>query len=327
MTPMDYTEPRHPINFVCKRTGLSVHLIRAWERRYGAVVPARSATNRRLYSDENVDKLKLLKRLVDGGHTIGNIAELSKDKLESMLESGDATAAMAMPARRAHNAEEAAGLLALCQDAVNDFSALDLRTALAEAQIVLPQFTLITDLIGPLMTWVGDQWHTGNIRVAHEHLATAVVRDVLSDIRRSARVNPNAPRVVVTTPSGDTHEIGAMMAAATASMCDWRDVYLGGDLPAEEIANAVRTSGASAVALSIALPGNDPKIIIEAERVRHFVSEQVPIFVGGAGAAAQRERLNNAGLITVSSLTEFRERLRNVRGPQAGESTPSSSAH
>lgn len=310
---MSYTEPRHPINFVCRRTGLSVHLIRAWERRYKAVVPKRTDTNRRMYSDENVDKLKLLKRLVDGGHSIGNIAALDASELEAIL--GNETpdpAQNVSPFKRSEN-EDVAELLRRCQEAIHSFSASDLCNTLAEAQITLPRFAVVTEIIGPLMYWVGEEWHASNLRVAQEHLASAVVRDILSDIRRAAREIPGAPAIVVTTPAGDMHEIGAMMVAAAASIDGWRDIYLGGDLPAEEIAGAVRKSGARAVALSVALPGSAPELLRELERIRTFVSEGVPIFVGGAGATAQRHHLEEAGLQYVATLDEFRVALRASR--------------
>ena len=79
------TEPRYRIGGVCRLTGLSPHVLRVWERRYGVVTPHRQSNQRRLYSDRDVRKLRLLKQLVDQGQAIGSIAELSVEELEERL--------------------------------------------------------------------------------------------------------------------------------------------------------------------------------------------------------------------------------------------------
>ena len=83
------SETKHPIQIVSRRTGLSADVIRAWERRYKAVKPSRSANGRRLYSDNDVKKLMLLQRIISGGRRIGDIAKLNIKNLESLIESDE----------------------------------------------------------------------------------------------------------------------------------------------------------------------------------------------------------------------------------------------
>ena len=84
---------RHPIGVVSRRTGLKPDLIRAWERRYGAVAPGRSDTRRRFYSDADIARLQLLKRVVDTGRSIGQVANLSNEELESLAAPAPVTGA------------------------------------------------------------------------------------------------------------------------------------------------------------------------------------------------------------------------------------------
>ncbi|MDH3428172.1 MAG: MerR family transcriptional regulator, partial [Gemmatimonadota bacterium] len=84
-------EPEHPIQVVSHRTGLSADVLRAWERRYGAVRPDRSASRRRLYSDRDIERLILLRRATKAGRTIGQIATLPDDRLRQLVAS-DVTA-------------------------------------------------------------------------------------------------------------------------------------------------------------------------------------------------------------------------------------------
>ena len=75
-------EPKYRIGAVCRLTGISQHVLRVWEKRYGAVKPVRSETHRRLYCDNDISRLSLLKALVDRGQAIGSIANLDNDELE-----------------------------------------------------------------------------------------------------------------------------------------------------------------------------------------------------------------------------------------------------
>jgi methanogenic corrinoid protein MtbC1 len=314
---MGHAKPRHPINFVSQRTGLSAHLIRAWERRHQAVSPSRSNTNRRLFSDAEIDRLKILKRLVDSGHSIGQIAGLTQERLEAILDIGEDDRTNGATSPPQDGSGELENMISRCQAAVLAYSPMELRAALAQAQIDLPQITILEGLLGPMMDWIGEEWHNGTIRVAQEHMASAVVRDFLGEMRQAQRHVAEAPGLIATTPTGEWHEFGALMAAAVAAIDGWRDIYLGCNLPAQEIAGAVQKNDVQAVALSISFPGDDPRILAEAKRVRTHVSERVPVLVGGAGAVQQRAILENAGLECIPSLEAFRAHLTDLRGKAA----------
>src|SRR5215212_406517 len=90
--------PRHPIGVVARRTGLKQDLIRAWERRYGAVEPGRTDTRRRFYSDADIERLLLLRRVVNTGRAIGQVAGLSNEELQALID--EEPAAPPLPARR-----------------------------------------------------------------------------------------------------------------------------------------------------------------------------------------------------------------------------------
>jgi len=312
---MNYTEPRHPINFVCRRTGLSTHLIRAWEKRYNAVVPQRTGTNRRLYSDSDVDRLKLLTRLITEGHSIGQIAGLDRGRLEAILSAAQSkeispTAEPASPPSTGSVAE----LLGRAQAAVTDANGDALFDALTDANVVLSQPLLLSGVVGPLLNWIGSRWHSGNLRIANEHLATSVLRDFLAELRRKNRTRPGAPVLVTATPSGEPHEFGALMASLSAASDGWRDVYLGANTPWQEIANVAQDSNARAVALSLSYPGDDPNVFDELENLRRYLPESIPIFVGGSGASNQRASLEDLGLRCTDSLDNLRIALSDLRG-------------
>lgn len=309
---MSYTESRHPINFVCRRTGLTTHLVRAWEKRYAAVVPGRTSTNRRLYSDADVDRLKTLANLVSEGHSIGQIAGLDRTRLDEILQRSQPTP-RAMPPIEGHAAGEQAEILRRCTHAVSRLDGDALAEALTDAHIRIPLPALLASVVGPLLNWIGDEWHHGALRIANEHMATGIVRDFLADLRRRNRPRPGAPVVIVTTPSGEPHEFGALMAGISAAMDGWRDIYLGPGTPSEEIASIARDTNARAVALSLADPGDDPAVLDDLEQLRRYLPGGIPIFVGGTGARNQKTRLEDAGLRCLASLDDLRGALRGIR--------------
>jgi DNA-binding transcriptional MerR regulator/methylmalonyl-CoA mutase cobalamin-binding subunit len=307
---MSYEEPRHPIHFVSNRTGLSTHVIRVWERRYAAIQPQRSDTNRRLYSDADVDRLKLLNQVKSQGQSIGLIAQLSNNELKQLLTqvTGDRVAAVQAQRNGSHR-EALEGLAGACHDAILGLDADALTKTLMDASVQLPLLVLLDDLVGPLMTWVGDRWHAGAIRVAHEHLATAAIRGFLARINQVRRAASGAPCIVVATPAGQDHEIGALMAAAVAANEGWRDLYLGPNLPAQEIALAAMESNALAVAISIVAPGNNPETIHEFRTLRSVLEERVPIIAGGGGITRNRFQYEMDGVFCVDDLSGFRNQL------------------
>ena len=309
---MTYEEPRHPINFVAHRTGLSTHVIRVWERRYAAIQPQRTDTNRRLYSDADVDRLKLLNQVKAQGQSIRLIAQLPNQELKKMLTQVDGDKLVASPAldaRRSNDQEQVAALMATCKDAVLDMNEEVLARTLLDASVQLPLLALLDDLVGPLMAWVGERWHDGSIRVAHEHMATAAIRSFLGRMKQIRRAGVGAPCIVITTPAGQDHEIGALMAATIAANEGWRDLYLGPNLPAQEIALAAMEANAAAVAVSIVAPGNNPSVIHEFHTLRHVLQERVPVLAGGSGIVQNRHHYDLDGVYCVDNLAQFRDRL------------------
>jgi len=149
---------------------------------------------------------------------------------------------------------------------------------------------------------VGQRWQDGTWRGAHEHLATAVLRAFLWSLWRRVEAGPGAPAAVVATPAGQMHELGVLLAAGIAADMGWRVVYLGADLPAEEIALAVASSGASAIVLSLVYPLADPRLLDELKRLRGLVGPRLVIVAGGRAAAANQETLAAAGIRVAADL-------------------------
>ncbi|MFP5285735.1 MAG: MerR family transcriptional regulator, partial [Thermoanaerobaculia bacterium] len=294
---------RHPIGIAAKRTGLKPDLIRAWERRYGAVAPGRSDTRRRLYSDADVERLLLLRRVVDTGHSIGQVANLTNEELERLAPARPAEGRSPGELPPAPASGEAADLyLELCLAAAQRLEIGELELHLQRASVALSRASLLDRLLVPLLQRVGKLWQEGEMRPTHEHAASAVVRSFLGGIYHAYDIPATAPHLIATTPPRQRHELGALMAAAVAVGEGWRASYLGPDLPPEEIAAAAVEKGARAVALSLIYPPDDPRLPDDLRRLRRLLGPSTALIAGGRACPAYGAVLDEIGAVRVPDL-------------------------
>lgn len=307
-------EPRHPIKVLAHRTGLSPHVIRMWEKRYGAVSPLRTATNRRLYSEADVERLLLLRRAILAGRSIGQIAHLPTERLSALVMADET--AVAPPRQRVRVGVEepiAQTHLHTCLTAVEHLDADALEAALLRAATALSGPSLIEHVLVPLLHQIGDLWREGVLRVAHEHVATVVIRTFVEGMRRASAPPNSAPHLIATTPTGQLHELGALLVAATAAAEGWRALYLGASLPAEEIAAAAVQYHAQVVALSLVYPPDDPHLGQELQKLRRCLPDDVVLLVGGRAADGYGQVLDAIGALRRYDMLELRTTLESLR--------------
>lgn len=300
-------EKVHSIKAVARQTGLSVHVIRAWEKRYQAVTPMRTETKRRRYSGAEVRRLQLLRAATLAGHSICCVAQLPDEKLES-LTAGRAFTAAAAPAVQGWN-QSAEEILSEAMEAVKNLDGPRLENLLSNGVISLGHQGLLRRVVVPLTEQIGSLWREGALRICHEHLASSVLRTVLGNTAKQFVPHASAPVLVIATPAGQNHELGAAIAAATASQHGWKVTYLGTSLPAHEIASAAFQSGARAIGLSIVYPMNDPQVDAELAELRRLVGRDIDIIVGGRAAPSHLETLKRIDALVVQCLMDFTDQL------------------
>lgn len=313
--------PRHPIGVVSRRTGLKPDLIRAWERRYGAVAPGRSETRRRFYSDEDIERLLLLRRVVNTGRGISQVAGLSNAELEALIQAEPLPARPYAPPVQMPDGspdEVAEAFLDRCLAAAQRLDVRELELELDRASVLFSRTHLIERLLVPLMRRVGDLWHQGTLRPIHEHMASSVVRSFLGGMQDACHPEISAPHLVVTTPARQRHELGALLAAATAAGEGWQVTYLGPDLPPEEIAAAALQKGARAVALSITYPPDDPTLTEDLRRLRRLLGARTALIVGGRACPAYDAVLQEIGALQVEDFSSLRREIGALRSGEAG---------
>ena len=303
--------PRHPIAVVTERTGLSQDLLRVWERRYGAVSPARGPGGQRLYADTDIERLGLLHSATRAGRSISQVAKLSTAELAALVDE-DLAARQRRPVATAAVSEG--------QDAVDDAMELarSLNSALLDDRLRRSVATLgisnfIESVAAPLLRRVGDEWHAGRFTLAQEHLVSSLLHDIVSESMRSFTNQSGAPRILVATPAGERHAIGAALVGAAAAVEGWNVLYLGADLPAIEIADAAVAASARLVAVSIVYIDDRNALIEEMRSLRSRLPKTVALIAGGSGASAIAADLSKIGMRVEPSLEGFVAELRRER--------------
>jgi len=302
------TAPRHPIRVVSQRTGLTPATLRAWERRYGVVDPARSDGGQRLYNDEQVDKLTRLRRLTEAGRAISQVAELSDNEAKALLaEDREA----AQPETRAN------GSAALSVDRIVDtayhfvtvMNDSELEYTLRRAVVTIGAVSFLEEIVVPLMHRIGDAWEAGELNPAQEHLAVQVTERVLAWLTEPMLAKAQGPRMVVATLPEERHGLGAKLVAAAAAMAGWQVSDLGVDLPAENVVDGAETVDARAVALSLVNPAHNDAAMASLRTLRDRLPSSVRVLVGGAAVSKMKRSSLPKGVETMSSLDSLRKAL------------------
>ena len=202
-------------------------------------------------------------------------------------------------------------------EAIRNLDNQRLEDILIQAAVELSRPRLLEEVITPLMDQVGNGWREGTIRISSEHMASEVVRSFLATIKSRSRTRHRTdPSIVIATPSGQYHCIGAFTIAVTAESEGWQTNYLGADLPAVDIIQAATKNDSRAVALSITYPPDDPQLSQELQTLRAGLPPKTEILIGGKSAYAYDEAIRGARALHLTSLKSFREALRNIRSSE-----------
>ena len=256
-----------------------------------------------------MQRLTLLRLATAAGHGIGSIANLPVKQLERL-------AAKAEAADRTDGEDMVSlpeSLRASCLAAVKQMDARKFEEILQRAVIALGHQGLLQQLVAPLSQAVGKSWRAGEITAAHEHFFSAGLKVFLGQLARQFATPENAPRIIIATPGGQLHELGALMANMAAAHLGWRTIYLGTSLPAAEIAGAAVQNHVQAVALSLVYPEDDPQLAKELKDLRRFLPAQIRIIVGGRAAAAYQRTLKQIGALQTAGLEDFFAQLEALR--------------
>jgi len=251
------------IGELSRRVGVAPETLRAWERRYGVLCPARTDAGYRIYGRDDELRALRMRELIDGGWAAGEAASAVT-----------APTAPIAPAPPATGARELLGAL-LHFDAAEAHAVFDRLLAQRSLDAVL------RDVVLPVLHEIGERWAQGEVSVAQEHYATELLSGRLRGLAREWD-DGLGPRAVLACPSGERHDIGLVCCGLALHRRGWRVTYLGPDTPMQAIASTVNLTSPSLVVMGVLQPDLLNAIAPELAQL----ADEVAIAVGGAGATA-----------------------------------------
>lgn len=280
-----HVQTMYNIKQAAARAGVSVPVLRAWERRYGIVSPPRTASGYRRFDDASIARIRTMRQLVDDGWSPSAAAGaiVSGDVPVVPDEASAAAASTASPDGTGAQVPSQSGDVA--RRLVEAARQLDA----GEVELVLDDLFsrgsfehAAGDLLFPSLRRLGDAWAGGDVSVAGEHLASgAVLRRLGLAFEAAGRAPRGRPRIVVGLPPGARHELGALAFAVAARRAGLAVAYLGADLPAADWVEAANRADAAVVGV---VTVRDRRAALEVARELRATYPELLIAVGGAAA-------------------------------------------
>lgn len=231
-----------PIRIAAKRTDMTVECIRAWERRYQAIKPQRGRGGR-LFTENDIQRLLLLKKAVDEGQSISQVANLSDFELNQLNNPSEAWV------DNQNGSIDFQNHLEQVLKHLQNYDAHGADQVLGKLAAFLNPRQFCYEVMLPLMARVGEAWVEGTINVAQEHMASHVMRSLVANHLRLHHVKNPTTQIIIASPQGELHEFGMLCASILAIASGIQALYLGPNLPCKDMIHAAQTLGASALVM------------------------------------------------------------------------------
>ena len=274
----------YSISSVSSMTGVNTVTLRAWERRYGLVTPARTEAGHRLYTEEDIERIKLILNLLDEGIAVSRVKEALRIAAEREI---------APPSEDQGPWQQFQSDML---EAVASFDEVTLERTYNESMSLYP-VEVVTRLLLPLIDMLGERWMKSDTGIAEEHFFSVFMRNKLGARFHHRNLQNTGTKIVAACLPGEQHEFGLLLFALAANAHGYRIILLGSDMPLAPIPHVVKHSGSQAIVLTGA-----------AEMVPQAIQQQLitllektglPVFVGGQASSRYRNEIEATGAIVV----------------------------
>lgn len=276
-----------PISAVSTATGVNSVTLRAWERRYGLIKPTRTDSGHRLYTEADIERIRLILQLLDEGIAISRVKE-----------------ALRIAAEREHGtAREDSGPWPQYQQTmlrgVAEFDEASLEAVYNEAMSLYPVDVVTRQLLLPLLEQLGQRWDQEVTGIAEEHFFSVYMRNKLGARFHHRNLQNTGPRLVAACLPGEQHEFGLLLFSLAAHSHGYRIVLLGSDLPISQLPAVVKRTHSQGVVLSGSVECDES--MLQAELRLLIKGCDVPVFVGGTSAVRYRNAIEETGVISLGT--------------------------
>ena len=305
-------KPRHLIQVVGRRTGISSDVIRAWERRYGAIISERTETNRRLYTDDDIEKLTLLRRAINAGRRIGDIANLSYDDLFELVmgDESNSTRSYARP-----NTGTVMELFDEASTAIHEMDSKKLDISLANAIAMLSTTDFLMEFLKPLHVYINDECNRGSIRYIQEKFAKLCIRNCLSNLSTKFRsVKDEGPSLLIGSLIAEYENLDTLMHIIVAQNIGWNVTYVGNGVPHDELIYMANEISARAMIIALNTERDIARKSHEIKTIKSLADQKDNIVLIGKQSHNYIQLADDVKAIISNDLGSFRLTMERLYG-------------
>lgn len=256
------TDPLYNTRAVVQRTDVPADTFRAWERRYGLPSPTRTPGNQRLYSERDIAMIAWLRDQTRGGLTISQAIAL----MQSETSRGEEAAMTdGRPAAQGGTADFQQALL----DALIALNGAQATRVIEQALAILPVEDVCLKVMQPTLQEIGERWSRGELGISAEHFASSFVSARVGALFNMSMPETGRGPIVAACPRGETHEIGLLLTSLFLSRRGYQVIFLGGNMPEEDLVQTIRDHRPALVLLSASTMANAEELIRAVDELRN----------------------------------------------------------
>lgn len=278
----------YSIKAITTLTGLTAETLRAWERRYQGILPARSENGRRQYSAQDLEKLSLLAELTRSGHAISKIVGLDREALRELQRQAEP------------DLHASSRLIGQLMSDLMDYRIDRCEQLLKRALLACGTLDYVREILLPALNKVGELWHQQQISIAQEHMFSGCVKRIVLSLvsNQSGHAAASGPAMLFATPSGEAHEFGILVSCLLAAAQGFRCYYLGADLPGPDIRQAIERLNPDIVVMGLVRTPVEITTRQQLDILCHGDAQRNPlIWLGGEGACQLATRPPNCEVL------------------------------
>jgi DNA-binding transcriptional MerR regulator len=272
------------IGQLARFTGVGIHTLRAWEKRYGAPRSQRLSSGHRRFPKEEVLRLRAVSRALESGYRPGNVAAKTLEEIEGLLGAQDPVSLEPKHSHFGSTQESREMTLENWMEDIAQYREGVIRHSFHDLWNRVGPLNFLVGYIVPFIEKIGDGWCDGDVTIGQEHFATQLTNNFLSSKWRQLNIRKDGPKIVLATLPEETHSIGILMCAVVTSLTNFKIVFLGPDTPVKDIVKTTKSCQARLLGLSASGCVDSRKTINQLGQIRRGLDKKTNIAVGGKGA-------------------------------------------
>ncbi len=301
----DQQVPKHPIRIASKYTGLNADRIRAWEKRYRALTPQRSKNGQRLYTDQDIERLTLLRQVSEFGRRISDVINLSAEELKNLLHK-DATMTSSLNTDETRpNTSSVMEYFDTCLKAILELDTRGFYLQFMRATANLGPTLLLEELLSPLIIHVCEECRRGNLQNVHLQMCQEIVRACLLLLFPEKETSRIGNKAVACALEYDP-ELVSQRSASIVGILGWNPICLGDIVDVDKILDASKISNAWAVILGFSSDSESLQTPNQLRWLRTLLPKKVKIIAVLSPYSSHRLPLSEIGALQANSLGDLK---------------------